>query len=383
MTRSVLVGGGGVVDDAGMTQDKQAVLLIGTRKGLWIARGNEDRSSWTVHGPDELMSDVHAVAVDGRGDRPRLFMASRHWHWGPRVLRSDDLGETWEDTPNGAVRFPEDTGTALEAVWAIAPSPADPDVVWAGTEPSALFRSEDRGETFTLVRALWDHPHRPQWHPGNGGQAIHTVLPHPTDPQRVTVAMSTGGVYRTADGGASWEPANSGIKVEFAPDDLQYPEFGQCVHKVARSAGEPDVLFAQNHGGVYRTENAGDSWTSIADGLPSEFGFPMVAHPRTPGTIYVFPLESSDGRFPPDGACRVYRSRDAGETWEELAKGLPDSGFYSGVMRDAMCVDDGDPTGVYLGSREGSVYASADEGDSWQLVAQHLPDVLSVRAALV
>jgi photosystem II stability/assembly factor-like uncharacterized protein len=327
MTRSVLVGGGGVVDDAGMTQDKQAVLLIGTRKGLWIARGNEDRSSWTVHGPDELMSDVHAVAVDGRGDRPRLFMASRHWHWGPRVLRSDDLGETWDDTPNGAVRFPEDTGTALEAVWAIAPSPADPDVVWAGTEPSALFRSEDRGETFTLVRALWDHPHRPQWHPGNGGQAIHTVLPHPTDPQRVTVAMSTGGVYRT--------------------------------------------------------ENAGDTWTSIADGLPSEFGFPMVAHPRTPGTIYVFPLESSDGRFPPDGACRVYRSRDAGDTWEELAKGLPDSGFYSGVMRDAMCVDDGDPAGVYLGSREGSVYASADEGDSWQLVAQHLPDVLSVRAALV
>ncbi|HSE71160.1 MAG TPA: exo-alpha-sialidase [Nocardioidaceae bacterium] len=361
----------------------QAVLMIGTRKGLWIARSDEDRDSWSVEGPDELMSEVHAVAVDTRGQRPRLFMASRHWHWGPQVMHSDDLGKTWERDPEGSVRFPEDTGSALEAVWAIAPSPAEPDVVWAGTQPSALFRSTDGGVRFEMVRSLWDHPHRTEWGAGFGGQAIHTVLPHPTDPQRVTVAMSTGGVYRTTDGGATWAPANQGIKAEFFPGDLQYPEFGQCVHKVARSSANPDLLFAQNHGGVYRSDDAGDSWTSIADGLPSEFGFPMVTHPRDPETIYVFPLESSDGRFPPEGACRVYRSTDGGSSWTGLGKGLPDSGFYAGVMRDAMCVDAGAPAGVYFGSRDGSVFASNDEGETWQVVAQHLPDVLAVRAAVI
>jgi photosystem II stability/assembly factor-like uncharacterized protein len=359
----------------------QTVLMIGTRKGLWVATSDEDRRSWSLHGPDELRSEVHAVAVDTRGDNPRLFMASRHWHWGPQVLRSDDLGQTWDTGPEGAIRFPEDTGRSLEAVWSIAPSAAEPGVVWAGTEPSALFRSTDGGNSFTMVRALWDHPHREQWGAGFGGQAIHTVLPHPTDPQRVTVAMSTGGVYRTSDGGDSWEPANQGIKAEFMPGDLHFPEFGQCVHKVARDAADPDRLYAQNHGGVYRSDNAGDSWDYIADGLPSEFGFPVVAHPRTAGTIFIFPLEGADGRFPVGGVCRVYRSRDAGDTWDELNKGLPDYGFYTGVMRDAMCVDDGEPAGVYFGSRDGSVFASNDEGDTWGVVAEHLPDVLSIRAA--
>jgi photosystem II stability/assembly factor-like uncharacterized protein len=360
----------------------EAVLMIGTRKGLWVAHSSDDRQTWSLEGPGELMSDVHAVCVDTRGEQPVLFMSSRHWHWGPRVLRSSDLGRSWDETPNGAIRFPEDTDTALEAVWAIAPSPTEPDVVWAGTEPSALFRSTDGGVTFELVRALWDHPHRADWQPGAGGQAIHTVLPHPTDPRRLTVAMSTGGVYRTVDGGESWEPANRGIKAEFMPEGQQYPEYGQCVHKVDRSAGQPDVLFAQNHGGVYRSDDAGDSWTSIADGLPSDFGFPVVAHPHEPGTVYVFPLDSSDRRFPPDGLCRVFRSRDAGASWEPLAKGLPEHGFYAGVLRDAMCVDHAQPAGVYFGTREGTVFASDDEGDSWNVVVEHLPDILSVRAGV-
>ena len=357
------------------------VLMIGTRKGLWIAKSDDDRRTWTMQGPDELMSDVHAVAIDNRGPGPRLFMSSRHWNWGPRVLWSDDLGATWQAPPQGAVRFPEDTGATLTAVWAIAPSASEPDVVYAGTEPSALFRSTDRGETFELVRSLWDHPHRPEWQPGNGGQAIHTVLPNPTDPQQLTVAMSTGGVYRSKDAGASWEAANHGIRVDFMPEE--YPEFGQCVHKVARSAGEPDVLYAQNHGGVYRSDDGGGTWRSIADGLPNDFGFPVVAHPHTPGTVYVFPLESSDGRFPPEGACRVWRSVDSGAYWEPLSNGLPTTGFYAGVMRDAMCSDDAEPAGIYFGSREGSVFASRDEGDTWQTVADHLPDVLSVRAAVI
>ena len=360
----------------------ETVLMIGTRKGLWIAR-SEDRDRWEVSGPDELMAEVPSVAIDTRSGSPRFFAGTKHWHWGPQVRRSDDLGATWESTPNGEVRFPEDTGRSLEAVWAIAPSASEPDVVWAGTEPSALFRSTDNGESFEMVRSLWDHPHREQWGAGFGGQAIHTVLPHPTDPARVTVAMSTGGVYRTYDGGATWAPANAGIKAEFMPGDIQYPEFGQCVHKVARSAADHDVLYAQNHGGVYRSDDAGDRWSSIADGLPSDFGFPVVAHPRVDGTIWLFPLAASDGRFPVDGDCRVYRSRDRGATWEELGKGLPDRSFYTGVMRDAMCVDDSDPVGVYFGSRDGTVYSSADEGDTWGLVAEHLPDVLCVRAATV
>jgi photosystem II stability/assembly factor-like uncharacterized protein len=358
------------------------VLMIGTRKGAWVATSDESRTAWELSGPDELRSEVHAVAVDRRTDAPRLFLASRHWHWGPQVLHSDDLGQTWQRGPDGAIAFPEDTGRTLEAVWSIAPSPADPHVVWAGTEPSALFRSRDRGRTFEMVRPLWDHPHREQWGAGFGGQAIHTLLPHPTDPDQLTVAMSTGGVYRTFDGGDSWAPANTGIRAVFLPEGSQFPEFGQCVHKVARDSTDPDRLYLQNHGGVYRSDDGGDSWASIAAGLPSDFGFPVVTHPRRSGEVWVFPLEGADGRFPVKGTCSVWRSRDAGESWEELHSGLPD-GFFAGVMRDAMCVDDADPAGVYFGSRDGSVFASADEGDTWRPVAEHLPDVLSVRAAVV
>jgi photosystem II stability/assembly factor-like uncharacterized protein len=362
---------------------RQTVLMIGTRKGLFLATSDADREAWQVRGPDELRSEVHSVAVDTRGETPRLLMASKHWHWGPQVLRSDDLGKTWDHSADGAIAFPEDTGTTLEAIWSLAPSPTEEGVVWAGTQPSALFRSTDNGASFSLVRPLWDHPHREQWGAGFGGQAIHTLLPHPTDPQQLTVAMSTGGVYRTYDGGETWAPANQGIRAEFMPEGQQYPEFGQCVHKVSRDPEDPERLYAQNHGGVYRSDDGGDSWNYIADALPSDFGFPVVAHPREPRTLYVFPLEGADGRFPVGGACRVWRSRDAGETWEDLTKGLPDINYYTGVMRDAMCVDDGDPAGVYFGSRDGTVFASNDEGDSWQAVAEHLPDVLCVRAALV
>jgi photosystem II stability/assembly factor-like uncharacterized protein len=193
--------------------------------------------------------------------------------------------------------------------------------------------------------------------------------------------MSTGGVYRTSDGGESWQASNKGIKVPFMPDP--YPEFGQCVHKVTANAVAPERMYLQNHGGVYRSEDGGDSWQSIADGLPSDFGFPMAVHPRKPEVVYNFPLEADMSRFPPDGRCRVYRSTDAGETWSGLANGLPQDGFWNGVMRDALCTDDANPAGIYFGSRSGEVFASADEGNHWQRVAAHLPDVLCVRAAVV
>ena len=206
--------------------------------------------------------------------------------------------------------------------------------MWAGTEPGAVWRSDDDGRTFALEQALWDHPDRADWGAGYGGQAFHTILPHPTDPASVTVAISTGGVYQTADGGASWHARNRGIRADFLPEGQQYPEFGQCVHKVARHPSRPDRLFLQNHGGVYRSDDHAATWVPIHDGLPVDFGFPVVVDPQDPDTVYVFPNSSGASRYPPGGRARVWRSRDAGASWEALDHGLPDR-FYVG--RDARC----------------------------------------------
>ena len=355
------------------------LLMVGTRKGLWLARSDEARVDWELSGPHFDMEEVYSCLIDTRGDAPRLLVGASSSWLGPQVWRSDDLGASWEETPNGAVRFPDDTDATVARVWQLAPG-AEPDVVYAGTEPAAVFRSTDRGATFSLERALWDHPHRPQWNAGFGGQAFHTVLPHPTDPRSVTAALSTGGVYQTNDGGQTWAPRNQGIRAEFLPEGEQYPDFGQCVHKVTRHPSRPERLYLQNHGGVYRSDDHGVSWEYIADGLPSDFGFSIVVHPHEPDTIFVFPIGGGDGRYPPGGRARVWRSRDAGATWTELAQGLPDH-FYVAVMRDAMCVDTHTQAGVYFGARNGTVWGSADGGDSWRKVASDLPDVMCVRAA--
>lgn len=357
------------------------VLLVGTRKGLWIGRSDESRTDWEWTGPHFDMEEVYSCMVDTRGEVPRLLVGSSSSWLGPQVWRSDDLGESWQETPNGAIRFPEDTEEKVERIWQLAAG-SSPEVVYAGTEPGAVWKSTDRGETFTLERALWEHPQRPDWGAGFGGQAFHTILPHPTDRDSVTAAISTGGVYQTTDGGASWTARNQGIKAGFLPEGEQYPEFGQCVHKVTRHPSRPERLFLQNHGGVYRSDDEGLTWVSIADGLPSDFGFTIVSHPREPDTVFVFPIGGGDGRYPPGGKARVWRSRDAGETWEELGKGLPDR-FFVAVMRDAMSADQHDPVGVYFGARNGSVWASSDVGDSWHEVIRDLPDVLVVRAATV
>jgi hypothetical protein len=358
----------------------ESLLMIGTRKGLWLARSDEFREAWKVSDPEFLMNEIFAVAVDSRGGSTRLLAGAMSSHFGPQVFRSDDGGASWQETPNGAIRFPEDTGRALEQVWQLTVGPAsEPDVVYAGTQPSALFRSEDRGETFEMVRSLWDHPHREQWGAGFGGQAIHTIIPD-EDPDKMTVAMSTGGVYQTDDGRKTWRPTNVGVKAYFLPDP--WPEFGQCVHKVARHRDSPKRMYLQNHHGVYRTDDGGEQWQSIADGLPSDFGFPIVVDPNDPDTVYVFPLVADGERIPPEGKPRVWRSRDAGATWTELGNGLPADGFYSCVMRDAMCADGAIPTGLYFGTRDGTVFASNDSGDSWQTVAEHLPDVMCVKASM-
>lgn len=358
------------------------LMAIGTRKGLFLGRST-DRVSWDVERAELGARGTFSVAIDTRGSRPRVLAGATSDHWGSSVWTSDDLGRTWQESDHAPVAFPEDSGAALARVWQIQPGPGDqPDVVWAGTEPSALFKSEDGGITYELVRGLWDHPHRPTWQPGGGGQCLHTVLPHPADPQRMTVAMSTGGVYQTVDGGQSWSPSNKGVAADFLPGSPP-PEYGQCVHKVAFNRDQPEQMFLQNHGGVFRSDDGGGSWAPIGSGLPSDFGFPIVAHQQRTATAYVFPLVGDFDRTPPASRCRVYRTDDAGDTWRALSNGLPQDGFTATVLRDAMSADDGDPLGLYFGTRSGAVFATPDEGESWHSVAQHLPDVLSVRAAVV
>ena len=364
-------------------QTDQTLLAIGTRKGLWLAR-SDDRSRWTLDGPHFLMSEIPSVCIDTRavasGGSPRLLVGVRSEHWGPTVARSDDLGQSWNETPEGAMRFPADTGAAVERVWQITPDGHDDDVVWASTEPQALWRSDDRGETFSLVRGLWEHPHRPDWGAGFGGAAIHTILPDPADAAGMLVAMSTGGVYRTEDGGTSWTASNTGIKAPYQPDP--WPEFGQCVHKVARDGVNPTRLYAQNHHGVYRSDDNGGTWSSIADGLPTDFGFTVVAHPFRADTLWLVPITADRERVPPGAQLQVQRSSDAGATWVTCSDGLP-SPSYTCVLRDAAAADTHEQAGVYFGTRNGEVYGSADEGGTFAPIAAQLPDVLCVRAAVI
>ena len=362
------------------------LLMVGTRKGLWLGRSDDDRREWEWQGPLFDMEDVYSAAIDKRGGSVRLFAGPSSSWVGPKLTHSDDLGASWVE---GKIAFPDGTDASLERIWQIQPDPVDDAVVWAGTEPGAIFRSADRGETFDLVRGLWDHPHRTQWGAGYGGQAFHTIVPHASDPQRMIAAISSGGAYVTADGGATWAPHNTGVQAEFNPPENQYPEFGQCVHKIARHPAEPERLYLQNHGGVYRSDDAGEHWVSIEEGLPARFGFSMVVHPHQPGTIFVFPLGGSGQRYPVDGQARVWRSRDAGEHWEALGDGQLPDGFFVGVMRDAMCTDDHgsaddpDETGLYFGARNGSVWGSPDGGATWAELHSGLPDVMCVRAASI
>jgi photosystem II stability/assembly factor-like uncharacterized protein len=298
------------------------------------------------------------------------------------VRCSDDLGRSWSEPAEGNLRFPEGTDAALARVWQLQPAGDDrPGTVWAGVEPAALFRSDDGGETFELVRGLWDHPHRPRWEPGGGGLCLHTVLPDPADPDRMWIAISTGGVYRTDDGGHSWQARNNGVRAVFLPD--KYPEFGQCVHKVAPAGGRPDRLYLQNHWGLYRSDDGGDHWEDMANGVPSDFGFPMVAHPTDPDIAWIIPLDSDQFRCTPEGQARVYRTRDAGGSWEPLTSGLPERDAWLTVLRDGFATDGLDPAGLYFGTRTGQLFASSDEGDSWQALAEWLPPVVCVKAAVV
>jgi hypothetical protein len=271
----------------------------------------------------------------------------------------------------------------LNAVWALEAAPLiGSDVVLAGIDPAALYRSEDRGETFHPIQSLLDHPERPYWLPGFGGLCLHTVLPDPHDANRIMVGISAAGVYRSDDGGKSWTRRNKGVRMDAGPPNA--PHFGpQCAHKLRYDAKNPARIYLQNHPGVYRSDDGGDSWIDIAKGLPSEFGFPLVTHPRRADTAYLIPLEADTFRVPIEGATKVWRTRDAGESWEPLGNGLPDRNAYFSVLRDAFATDTLDPAGFYFGTRGGQLFASADEGESWRSIADWLPAVLCVKAAVV
>jgi len=358
-----------------------AVLLVGTTKGAFLLCANAARRRWDVSGPHFPGHIVYALAYDGRAGRSRIWLSSFNWAYGTTLRASDDFGQTWTNPESHPIKFPEDTGQALKQIWQIAVGRAEePEKMYCGVEPAALFESNDAGQSWSLVRGLFDHPHRPHWNPGNGGLCLHTVLPDPSNPKRIHIAISAAGVYRTDDGGKSWKVRNKGIRADFQP--VKYPEFGQCVHKVVRHPSRPERLFLQNHGGLYRSDDSGDSWKDIGNGVPSDFGFPIVMHPHDTDTVYVLPLEG-EMRCGPEAKLRVYRTRNGGRSWEPLTRGLPQQNSYETVLRDGMAADSLDPAGIYFGTRSGKLYGSSNDGNSWQMILDGLPPITCVKAAVL
>jgi hypothetical protein len=356
------------------------LLLVGTMKGAFLLWSDETRKKWRVEGPHFRGESVYAMAHDNRAGRNRTFAATRNFHWGGVLRSSDDYGRTWSSPERQNVRFPVDSGLALVQIWQVAAGrPSEPDVLYCGVEPAALFESHDAGESWEPVEGLLNHDQRQYWQPGAGGLCLHTIIPDPNDPKRMLIAISAAGVYRTDDGGKSWRPRNVGVRAEFLPD--KYPEFGQCVHKVVHHPARPERLFLQNHWGLYRTDDWGDNWKDIANGVPSDFGFAMTMHPKDLDTVYIVPLESDEFRCTPEAKLRVYRTTNAGGSWEPLSDGLPQSGAYETVLRDALAVDSLDPAGIYFGTRSGKLFGSSDEGGSWREIADGLPPVVCVKTA--
>jgi hypothetical protein len=363
-------------------KDGNALILVGTTKGAFLLTSNSGRSRWQISGPHFPGHAVYSLAYDSRMGRRRIWAAVQSMHFGAVLRSSDDFGRTWTQPEAANVKFPSDAGIALKQIWQIALAPPDrPDTLYCGVEPAALFESNDAGETWSLVRGLFDHPHRSRWEPGGGGQCLHTIVLDPSNPRRIHVAISTGGVYRTEDGGRSWQPRNQGVRAQFLPE--KYPEFGQCVHKVVQHPSRPDRLFLQNHFGLYRSDDGGDSWRDIAKGVPSDFGFAMVMHPHDPNTVYALPLESDEFRCVPEAKLRVYRTRNAGGAWEPLTRGLPQKDAFEVVLRDGLAADSLQPVGIYFGTRSGKLYGSRNEGASWEMIAGTLPPVVCVKAAVI
>ena len=362
-------------------------LLVGTKKGAFVLTADGSRKRWKVSGPHFAGWEIyHLKASPAAPDR---IWASQTSSWfGQVVQRSDDGGRRWEAVGNQFV-YDGVPGThqwydgsphpwEFKRVWHLEPSLADPDTVHAGVEDAALFRSTDGGKSWQELSGLRGHGSGPHWMPGAGGMGLHTILLDPTRPQRMHIAISAAGVFRSDDGGATWAPKNRGLRSQYIPDPTA--EVGHCVHRIALHPSRPDTLFMQKHWDVMRSDDGGDSWREISGNLPTDFGFPIDVHAHEPETIYVVPIESDSLHYPPKGRLRVYRSRTGGGEWEPLTKGLPQRNCYVNVLRDAMAVDRLEPCGVYFGTTGGQVYASAASGDTWRPIVRDLPAVLSVEA---
>ena len=362
------------------TRNQDALLLVGTMKGAFVLRSDKSRKKWRIEGPHFRGEAVYALLHDTRAGRPRTFAATNSMHWGPTLRTSNDNGATWSEPGPQTVRFPAESGRALAQIWQIAPGRAtEPNVFYCGVEPAALFESRDGGESWEPNKGLLNHEHQPKWQPGGGGLCLHTIVLDPQNPRRMLVAMSTGGVYRSDDGGKSWRARNTGVRAQFLPEDQRYPEFGQCVHKVVHHPNRPGRLFLQNHWGLYRSDDWGDSWHDIANGVPSDFGFAMQMHPHDPDTVYIVPIEADTFRATPDAKLRVYRTKNAGASWEPLTRGLPQTGAYENVLRDALTADSFDSAGIYFGTRSGKLYGSRDEGATWTEIAAAFPPIVCVK----
>lgn len=359
-----------------------ALMLVGTMKGAFVLRSDATRKKWEVGGPYFPGQSVYAMAFDDRKGRSRVWAATNSMHWGAVLCSSDDYGKTWTNPETYNVKFPPEAEASVKQIWQITPGhPSEQDTLYCGVEPAALFKSEDAGETWSLVSGLYDHPHRPQWMPGGGGLCLHTIVPDTFDSKRMHIAISTGGVYRTDDGGETWEARNVGVRAQFLPPDNWYPEFGQCVHKIVSHPANSKRLFLQNHWGLYRSEDGGDSWNDIANGVPSDFGFALEVDHHDPNTVFIIPLESDEFRCTPEARLRVYRTRDSGASWQALTNGLPQENAFETVLRDGLTADGLQPTGLYFGTRSGKLFGSSDGGDSWQTIMDGLPAVVCVKAA--
>jgi BNR/Asp-box repeat len=360
-------------------------VLVGTRKGAFILTSDGRRDRWAVDGP--LFGGWELYHLNGSPADPNRIYASQSTSWfGQQIQRSDDGGRTWEAVGNefvydgvpGTHQWYDGTPHPWEfaRVWHLEPSLTDPDTVYAGVEDAALFRSADGGRSWEEVSGLRRHGSGPFWQPGAGGMCLHTIILHPRQETRMLVAISAAGVFASDDSGKTWHPANRGLHSEGIPDSDA--EVGHCVHRLASNPSRPDVVFMQKHWDVMRSEDGGESWTEVSGDLPTDFGFTIDVHSHEPETVYVVPIKSDSEHYPPDGRLRVYRSRTGGNEWKPLTAGLPQANCYVNVLRDAMAVDRLDPCGVYFGTTGGQVYASADEGDSWTPIVRDLPAVLSV-----
>jgi photosystem II stability/assembly factor-like uncharacterized protein len=348
-------------------------LLVGTKKGVFVYTSNSGRKRWKGSGPFLKGNEIYHAVYDKRSKK--ILASVNSGHWGPTIARSDDMGVTWKhsETPP---KFPKSSGISVERIWHITPGAEDePGEVYAGVAPACLFRSEDGGTKWSVNEALLKHRTRKQWQPGAGGLCLHTILLYEGKKKRMHIAISAVGTMFTEDGGKGWTFQNKDVLADFQPE--KYPEFGQCVHKVAYNHSRPSTLYQQNHCGVYRSDDGGKNWIDIRNNLPSRFGFPIAVDANDPDRAYVAPLEGDFSRIPPKGRFAIWASENGGKEWEKMDEGIPRESYFT-VLREGMVTDGEDPCGVYFGTTTGQLYVGRNQGREWESISEGLPPILSL-----